>query len=487
MKKLITQQVSMKILSFLFVVALIALMLPVIYIGKYDKPSADDYGYAATTYHAWNESHSIGKALQAAAGRAENSYQTWQGTFSSIFLMALNPAAFDYRLYKLVPAFIVSIVILSCFMLSKVIIGDLLKKKVFYWIITGSALSILIIEKMHTIPSGIYWYNAAVHYTFMQAALMLLIAAILKMVQTEKNVIKIILLSVSIVLSIAVGGSNYATCLIGLVALLTVIVLQFVYYKRNAVWSILPFMVYGVSFFLNVSAPGNAVRQGHYQGLSAVQSILKSFQSAFAFSVEWMDIFTLIMLLILIPVFWNCLDKIHFQFRLPGIVALYSFCIMAAGFTSSYYSMGNEGLSRTHNVIKMTYQVFLIINEAYFIGWIKSRVKEKAMPLPVWGLATAVFVMGCTVLFASNKAGTFTTYASVYYIQTNEAPMFYNEYMERRAILEHSSETDIVLKPYQFKPWLLYIDDITTDPQDWRNQGVSFWYGKNSVRLVEGD
>lgn len=71
-------------------------------------------------------------------------------------MMALSLAAFDYRLYKLVPAIMVFALSFTCFGLAKMILRDVLKKEHPYWIIAGSALAILVVEKMHTSPSGIY-------------------------------------------------------------------------------------------------------------------------------------------------------------------------------------------------------------------------------------------------------------------------------------------------------------------------------------------
>lgn len=460
-------------------------MIPIIYIGKYDKPAADDYGYAASTYHAWINTHSIGDVFEAVIERVVDSYYTWQGTFSSIFMMALSPAAFDYRLYKLVPAIMVFALSLACFVLAKVILKDALKRDNSLWIIAGSVLSILTIEKMHTIPSGIYWYNAAVHYTFMHSMMILMLVCCIKMIHTDKIWKSIIFATLSIILAVATGGSNYATCLMGLVSLLSISAILGFIYKKKALLCLMPIVTNAICFYLNVTAPGNAVRQSNYQGMSAVQSILYSFKSAFLYSIEWMDIFTFLLMLILVPVFWNGLKNVNFKFPLPGVVLLYSFCVLATGFTSSYFSMGHEGLSRLHNVVKITYQILLIFNEAYFIGWLKTKKEKEELKLPIWILVLVIVMMTCTVFFASNKAGTFTTYAAGYYLKTGEAAMFYQEYMQRRMILEHSSETDIILKPYQFRPWLLYIDDIKSDPNDWRNLQVSHWYGKNSVRLEE--
>lgn len=177
------------------------------------------------------------------------------------------------------------------------------------------------------------------------------------------------------------------------------------------------------------------------------------------------------------------LERCKIQIFITGFGVDIFFLYRATGFTYSYFSMGNECLPRLYNVVKITYQILLIFNEAYIIGWIRRKIQKEYLKLPVWSLVLIVAIMSCTVFGASNKAGTFTTYATGYYLKIGEAAMFYQEYMQRKMILEHSM--DIVLKPYQYRPWLLYIDDITTDPNDWRNSQVAYWYGKTSVRLEE--
>lgn len=480
------RRISIKGLAIFLLISYILLMLPIVYLGKYDRQVADDYGYAVGTHFAWDQTHNVGAVLQAVLDRVADSYHTWQGTFSSIFLMALNPAAFDYRLYKLVPGIMVCMLSLSCFALSKVLVGKLLHNHSFHWIATGAALSIVTIEKMYTIPSGLYWYNAAVHYTFMHALMILLLVCVLQLLLTNATAGRVLYLLPSILLAVGAGGSNYATSLMGWVLLGSFLLLTLCFYRKKALWILPSFLSYTIAFTCNILAPGNAVRQGNFQGLSAVSSILHSLGSAAVYSVKWMDLFTLLFLLLMIPVFWDSVQHTSFRFPLPGLVLLYSFCVVATGFTSSYYSMGTEGISRTHNVIKITYQILLFLNEAYLIGWIQHNTKKSTIKMPRFLTFLVIIVaMGCTVLFSSNQAGTFTSYGAAYYLKSGEAALFYNEYIQRKNILETTTEEDVVLEPHQFKPWFLYIDDITTSPDDWRNGMVATWYGKHSVRLRE--
>ena len=88
----------------LLVVAAVALMLvPMLVVARYNVPCADDYHYGASTYHTWQATHSLAAVLRAAGEKVAERYVNWQGTYSAIFLMALQPAVFGNGFYALVP------------------------------------------------------------------------------------------------------------------------------------------------------------------------------------------------------------------------------------------------------------------------------------------------------------------------------------------------------------------------------------------------
>ncbi len=482
-----------KRLAIIMVLIYLLLILPIIYVGKWNAPQLDDFGYCVKTHAAWEETHDLFAVLKAAVSQAQDSYRTWQGTFSSIFLMALAPNIFNYRGYKLVPAIMIAAMTLACFALARLLLKDCLHKKNWEWISIGAIASILTIEKIYTIPSGLTWYNAAVHYMFMHSVMILGLCSIVRLVQVKSLWKKIIYLMLAILFSVGTGGTNYATSVMGLLLMAATCALLFLYEKKRALVSLIPFAVALVCFLLNITAPGNAVRADNYVGWGkpALQSILLSFGSAASYSVEWMDGFTALILLMLVPIFWHIHGKSGteetFRFPIPGVVLLFSFCILASGFTSSWYSLGHAGLSRLLNVVRMTYQLMLIINEGYLIGWIRRIMGEKAkrgFTLPLVGFVILVVLMWGTVHFHHNPLGTFTTFSAYYYIRIPQAAWYYNEYMVRRETLETSAGQDVILIPYQNKPWLFFIEDITEDPGDWRNDAVRRYYGLNSVRLM---
>ena len=103
MKKISAAGIPLKVFAVLSVLALILLLVPMLKAAEYDVPSADDYANGLPTYRAWTRTGSIFSVLKAAWRHTAGLYRTWQGTFSAIFLFALNPMIFGEQYYPIGP------------------------------------------------------------------------------------------------------------------------------------------------------------------------------------------------------------------------------------------------------------------------------------------------------------------------------------------------------------------------------------------------
>ena len=474
--------------SIILVAVFLLLLVPIIYLGKYNFMKADDYSYGAYAHRAFVETGSFFEAFKGALQSVKTNYYAWQGTFSSIFLMSFAPYIFNYRFYKLVPLFMTFMITFSSFFLSFTLIKKVLKQdKISLTIIVGTLLSLLMIERLYTVPGALYWYNASVHYIFAECIFFILSALFIHICITPKTSMAVILSAICMLLSVEVGGSNYSTILTGLVTLISLTILVFILKKERTFLLFPSIFVYSVSFVINVTAPGNNARGAYYEGMDPVMSILNSFKSTFLFSLEWFDVYTIAVMLILIPVFVKCVSKTGFKFRFPLLVFIFSICLISTGFTSSYYALGNSGLSRTINVVKMTWQILLLFNEAYLIGWIKKNIikdkkeqKERNIPLIVLIGSLLVILLQPALL---KPLGTIPSYTAFEYFAYGHAQAYWVESMERLAILEVDTKKDVILNEYTSTPFYLYLSDVTEDASYWENKAVADYYGKNSVVL----
>lgn len=78
-------------------------LIPIFAASVYAFPQADDWSYSWRTHLAWVDTHSLVEVVKGAFAAVAESYMDWQGTFSSIFLMSLQPGIWGERFYAVVP------------------------------------------------------------------------------------------------------------------------------------------------------------------------------------------------------------------------------------------------------------------------------------------------------------------------------------------------------------------------------------------------
>ena len=111
-KKICKKIWELKYIILLYIVLLLVLM-PIFSLSKSAVPSADDFWYGKMARTAYVESGSLFKTIGAAIQRTVIAYNTWQGTYSSIFIMSMQPAVFSIQLYRLAPILLILIMFIS--------------------------------------------------------------------------------------------------------------------------------------------------------------------------------------------------------------------------------------------------------------------------------------------------------------------------------------------------------------------------------------
>ena len=100
---------------FLIIIFILSL-IPLYYIAGYAHPSVDDYFYGAETAQIWHNTHSLDQVLQKSFVLMKDSYITWQGNFTAIFLMRLQPAIFGENYYVIAPIILITSFVISMLM-----------------------------------------------------------------------------------------------------------------------------------------------------------------------------------------------------------------------------------------------------------------------------------------------------------------------------------------------------------------------------------
>ncbi|MCH5343126.1 MAG: hypothetical protein J1E64_03730 [Acetatifactor sp.] len=492
--KILTWVPDIRIVAIFSAAILVLLLIPLFRIVPYAVPWNDDYNYGSFVQVALSQEHSFASALQGAYSCARIQWYAWQGTFSSIFFMALVPLVWGEEYYFLGPLFLILLLLISVMVLVRGLARDVLGADRASCLILQSVVAAVVIVLLHSSQTGLFWYNSGIHYVGMHSFLMLTTAAWIRLFTGRDKTLSVFLVLWTMVGAVLSGGANFVTTLQGLLVVLFFAVLGILLRNKRTLLLVPSLAVYCFAFYKNVSAPGNHVRgdilSGSGLGMDAFPAIGNSFVEAFRYIGEFTGLITLAVMIVLIPVIWQMVGKLTFQFRRPGLILLGTFCLYATGFTPSLYSLGHAGLGRTLNAVKITYQILLFLNEVYWLGWMRQKLEQKKHMLGLKQGAPALFypAMGLLMLgiFAiePNQAGTYSSYGAYYYVHTGEANEFHKEYLGRLETIANSG-AEVVVRPYHFRPWLICAGDLSENKDAEENRAMASWYDKGSIICIE--
>ena len=470
-------------------------LVPLLLIGRYDFPSADDFGQGSAVRHAFLESGSFAACLSTAFSETARIYRVWVGYFTSMFFTVLQPAAFSERAYSLT-------VVLVLFMLTAGVL--FFCRSLFYKVLgisrdyaysVGFLLLLLMIQRLPGRNEALYWYSGAINYTFTVGLALVFLCAVLSYLTAGSQ--KTLLLILCAVLAFFCGGINYLTALTLMIGLFFIIIALW-YLKKLSVNKgiFLIFVSFAAGFLMSCLAPGNRIRGGFMQGMSAVSAILASLEGFFTecllSDTGWVQILVFVMLGVL---FLQMVKETSFTFPLPGIVLLMGCGISAAAMTPPFYSGGNIDAGRIRATVYIQYVLLMSLCLFYLIGWAQKRflrkeakAQEALQTLParatmILCALSALFIAGG--LFCTMRNPAYFTSVEAFRDLRNGKAKAYAELMEERIMILHGEEKNVVLPRIESAPALLFFSDITSDETDWKNTGMARFYDKETVRLEE--
>lgn len=473
--------------AILFVVSLI----PLLWLGRYNVMCIDDYDYGRVVHDTWMQTGSVWQSIQTAWQQNMEFYQNWQGTYVSCFLMALCPMNFRYEVAWVVPVIMIGMFATSAFVLGRHILHR--------WLgcdRTGSSFIMLMLlfmfyQVIEAPFEGIYWYNGATHYVFMESVWFFTLAALSATFWSRKKSREIILCMTAAVLAVIVGGGNLVTGLQAEIFMAFLLIYAVITNRKKIITVCIPLVTGSVGFLFNVLAPGNLMR-GEIDssvGYSAVMSVLLSFYHAVVFMIRWTPAFVIIVWLMLLPVLWKLTGQSKQKFSHPVWVTIGAYCVIAAMFTPTLYALGMVGLARVDNIIQMVYYLCLVMITAYWLGYLNHRGAGEAFGLfldKTKGRMTAVcFCLMLLIWVLTADKNTYTSISALRSLVNGEAQTFYAEAMERHDIYIDEDIVDVEVKPYSAKPALFSFDDLSTDRENWLNLAVMQYYHKAYVKLAE--
>lgn len=544
MNKSFTPKITTKNVFYIILICFILSVIPLYVIGMYAHPSVDDYYYGTETVQVWNETHSIASVVKCSFDEMINTYNIWQGNFSAIFLMRLQPGIFGEQYY-----FIAPLILLSAYMGFSIFFFYTALKKIFkadsYLAATvGICLTFVSMQLCTTPSDSFYWFNGAIYYTFFYSLMLFLFALLIRM-RTAKAAGTIILTAISSVSAFLIGGSNYAAALFMciILALSAGSAVYFVILRKNKVIRPYHMAAYIIvvaaamaGLFISMAAPGNALRQ---QSVGGSTGIVKTFVYTFAFGgysiAKVLNAPCLIFFICMIPVFYRIARRSGFTYRYPLLVAVFTFGLYCSMGTPVFYAQGLRMPYRMMNIIFFAAYVLITFNLIYFLGWIGNKFESKTYKQLIGGstacekpamiktdraciilekvidcffekikasrknalLALAIslcaFVIACIgcievgeTEYKSGDAGFGKlplSAAATLSLINGDAKTYDCELTARDEYLRSTGDDEqfVTVPALSKRPAPIYHSDITDDPGDWHNAHVAMYYRKECI------
>ena len=491
------------ILIFIFILGLI----PLYVIGNYAHPSVDDYYYGVETSKVWEETGSLNKVIETSYQSMLTTYEDWQGNFSAIFLMRLQPGIYGDEYYVIAPiilitSFVVSMLVFFYYGLRKWFNAGKLAS-------LGSALCITFCALNFTyVPAdSFYWYNGAIYYTFFYALMLLLFSIVTILLKSNSSITKMIALIFGLPLAFIVGGGNYATALVTAVLLLTIVVWHIIIKDKKIVPVTLITLAMLAGFAISILAPGNVIRQEYAgDGPGVIKALIYSFAYG-GYNIASSTTFPVVILWIaLLPVFYKIAASSNFKFRYPLLMLIFTFGIFCCQGTPVFYAQGLRMPYRMMNIIYFSYYIFMTWNLIYIMGWIHRKWGDTPIIKTISGVydnaklrtrtlfaLCVAFVIGCVGLCTVSEAeygsadfsGMPASVSATYSLLNGDAKTYDQELTERAEYLSTTPETSIALPPLSAVPEVIFHSDITSDPSHWKNQHLCLFYNKQFIWIEE--
>ena len=488
MRKIAEAGIPIKLFAILTLLALAVLLAPMLKASQYDVPSADDYANGMGTHKAWEETGSFREVLKAAGERVNEIYYDWQGTFTAVFLFALNPMIFGEQYYQIGPWIILTILLAGIFLLTFAVWNRLYGASKTESCIIAVIWAVLCTQFLPRASQGIYWYTGAVYYTFFFGLAAAALAILLRFIERDDGDRGIGKLIGGSLLLFFIGGGNLVTGLTTSVILISMEVMLIILKKKDWKPLLLPVLCFVIAFGLNVAAPGNAKRQTWFSQPGFFQAIILSFREAGISFGKWFSIPVITLILLLIPILWNIAVHTEHKFVLPGLVSLYSVCLTGVMFYAPIYAMTEhnlQNLGRITNIIFFGMLFLAIFNLFYWIGWFvqKGILPDRLFPAAGKGRFSLVFL--CIMLlifsFGMTKIKWFdtTSISAFRSYRSGEMGNYEHTYRQRLEILKDPDIKDAVLKRFPYRPYVLFYKDLSPNPDD--NMTIAGYYEKNSV------
>lgn len=368
-------------------VVILLAIVPLLYLARYSHVSADDLAYGKRVHTVLINSGLQGIALvQAVLGAAWDTtvffYNNWSGSYTGVFVQAMQPGVFNENLYWITTVCMLGAIYLGFLMTCKLVFTRLMGVhdwKVYLLAGIGACMATV---TMPDTMQGLYWFNGAFGYTLMWGVGMFTVylASGLVMRASKSRWRVVVRLVLTSICAFIVAGGGHVPAFMTILMLFVISVYSIIR-KRN--WlPLIPLLVCCAGFLVVMSAPGTNNRAKtlvYFNGESSVTwTLMVSAQLTIAHFREWTKLSLLFMLLAATPVIWALYDDVDFDINRINILwvlltILATILLVGAELCVPLYAMHWEGEGRLTDMVYFTYVSGMFTSWILLCGVLKRR------------------------------------------------------------------------------------------------------------------
>lgn len=472
-----------KYLAYIMLIIMCVSMLPIMYLGRYNHPTGDDYYYGMAARQVIDAGGNMIEVIGAALKGVAQEYMIWQGTYSAMFLMHLPPNVFHEALYGLVTTGIVILFVSAVFFFLKQIICLWMKGSRYLWIFLSSLYVLLSLQTLPFVEEALYWCNGSMYYTGFFSITLFFWGIVVRYLLCPKKYH----MPVLAFLALFLAGGNYVSLLPCILLLITLTALLVLKRSRKSVGIAVLVVLMIIGLIVSAVAPGNQVRQARYEQLTAVEAVIKSIRQGFRYVEGWTNLWLILVAVFITPFIWRLCEQNKFRFRYPVIVWGYAFGIFCSMGCPTFYAMNSTGGGRILAIVYYGFMAFMLFCYCYLVGYLNNLLKRigktlewNRWPKAVISLAVVILLL---VQIAGGKVQESNMFRAIRVLESGEAVAYEKEYKARLEILRDDSVQDVVFQPYVNQPDMIYVGDFTGNISDPNNVRIARYWGKNTIRV----
>lgn len=465
----------------------ILVIIPLIVLGFYNCPSADDFDYGIFTHQSVEAGENIFGLLKSAWQTNVHFYNTWQGLYTSAFVLSLQPAIFGERYYALTTIIVYLSLLLFLIPAFLIINKRLLRKSIYVPITLSFLLASIIFLRLPSATEGFYWFNGAVNYLPWVFAVFLSACLTYELSFYEtKNKKFWFYFIIETLLCFIISGANHVTTFANIMLLSYA---TFKQTKNKKFYSLFHLIIAIIGFYIVMTAPGTAVRQVKLESPGFINTI---FYSASYVIMQIPKSFTIDLLFILLAtspfltmIINNNLEKFPTKFPLSKIFL--SFVFICGLYSVPIYAMGTVGAPRLHNVVWVSFIFLFLLNITYIIAFLFKKfptIKKYVHLVDNFSiliiLCSLILLMFLPLNNTQNGKANSSTVSALSELSSGEAEKFLEQNNKRFQLCNDKNLSELQLEPIT-RETILFFSDLGDNPNSWPNTSMGEYYNKKLI------